>query len=426
MNGKSPDLKQLDYFPRLKPGVKFFNTSKDIQIGQCPEFSTYPEFCTYVGFAHRGVELSDPSASSLLNLLKKLNGSKSLGEIYDAMEIISESSCPTDQIIAILSEAQLIEFNKIASVDLTNSKFAPVNLVNSKNRIRAEENLVSWSSYLGTENSVAELISERSSFSIIIFGQNRLALSLFSILQASGFTQSKLIDRSISPDQASKIAISPDQVCGLAIRGSDIGVQKALVIADLARNSALFTSTEISFPAQPDFIISTQPIPQDTRQRWMSEEIPHLAISNLIENKITIGPIVIPGKSPCLNCLDLWRIEQYPHFAEFELLTALENSEVISLELPAAQVALISGLVAIAVVEFCASFSTKLKIDFWQSLELVGGTLEIDLLNPIPARTVRTVKNEIGGNEIGGNEIGKFSKYRYWQPHISCGCQRLI
>ncbi|CAB4741040.1 unannotated protein [freshwater metagenome] len=153
----------------------------------------------------------------------------------------------------------------------------------------------------------------------------------------------------------------------------------------------------------------------------MSEEIPHLAISNLIENKITIGPIVIPGKSPCLNCLDLWRIEQYPHFAEFELLTALENSEVISLELPAAQVALISGLIAIAVVEFCASFSTKLKIDFWQSLELVGGTLEIDLLNPIPARTVRTVKNE-----TGGKEIGKFSRYRYWQPHISCGCQRLI
>jgi hypothetical protein len=225
-----------------------------------------------------------------------------------------------------------------------------------------------------------------------------LALSLFSILQASGFSQVKIIDRSASSSSAALVQIAPDEVCGLAIRGSDVGMRKASVIADLARNSQLFPAQDLAFPAVPDFIISTETIPQETLQRWMSEAIPHLAISNLIENRVEIGPIVLPGKSPCLNCLNLWRSEQYPHHKEFELIAALDSSHVKSLELPSAQVALLSGIIAIHIIEYCANQFQPNQI----ASQLVGATQSTNLFDPT------------------GNQ------FRYWQPHIACGCQSLI
>jgi hypothetical protein len=191
--------------------------------------------------------------------------------------------------------------------------------------MRAEENLYSWHPDVGIEKDTEALIGLRRNFSIIIYGRNRLALSLFAVLQASGFALIKLTDRVGLAGHDSAVHIEPSEVCGLAIRGSDVGLRKALVLADLARNSQLFPAEKLEFPLKPDFIISTESIPQETMQLWLSEAIAHLPISNLIENTIVLGPIVIPGKTPCLNCLSLWRSEQFPHHNSFEMLAALYN-----------------------------------------------------------------------------------------------------
>lgn len=366
-------------FPRLKPGVQHFNT----------------EYGTFAGFSHRGIEITSLLAPQILRML---DGSRSLQSICkgmadgssgleDTQEFVSEVS----QILSALHSANLIEFRSSALHSYQDGDFAAVNLVNTTNRMRAEENLYSWHEKVGLKKSAEELICERLNFAIIIFGQNRLALSLFSILQASGFSRTRLIDRSINQAQATTSQISPDQVCGMAIRGSDVGQRKELVIADLARNSRLLHEAELSFPIKPDFIISTENMAQDTLQRWMSEAIPHLSISNLMESKITLGPIVLPGISPCLNCLSLWRSEQFPLHKEFELLAGLENR----LEMPAGQVALLSGLIAINVIEFCATLQSK----------LIGLTQTIDLLDPTLSEKLEN---------------------RYWQPHMDCGCQQLI
>ena len=243
------------------------------------------------------------------------------------------------------------------------------------------------------------MIAARQRYSIIIFGHNRLALTLFTLLQASGFSAIRLIDRSISRSAADSVQIGPDEVCGLGIRGSDVGVRRELVIADLARNSRLFLGEEKGFPAKPDFIIGTEQIPQETLQRWMSEEIAHLAISNLIENTIEIGPIVIPGRSPCLNCLKLWRSEQYPYQQEFELISTIK-----SLEIPSAQVAAISGMVAIAVIEYFAALEVGSNSI---GKNLVGVTRVLDLFDPMNP-----------DNSVNTNS--------YWQPHGLCGCQQLL
>jgi hypothetical protein len=412
------DLAKFDLakYPALKPGVNFFKVA-----GQdCSDI--------YIGFSNRGIELNFEIAFELLCFF---DGSHSLKKIISAISEISVIGVEEDQnleesifqitkILQLLSDARLIEFRTSPLPGkLPNKDLLPVNLVNSLKRMRAEANLYSWHPQIENGISAETLISKRRYFSIMIYGKNRLALSLFTVLQASGFSLIKLTDRAYSASANSSAQIEPDEVCGLAIRGSDVGLQKALVLADLARNSQLFPLESLVFPEFPDLIISTESIPQETMQSWMSENIVHLPISNIIEEKIIIGPIVIPGKTPCLNCLNLWRADQFPHQSSFEILAALDSGEGKGLELPSAQVALLTGLITTQVIQFlqsnqsnqsiknCTSVDSKISDG---SVKLIGATLAINLFDPLDSIS--------SSDETFG--------YRYWQPHISCGCQRLI
>ena len=397
-------------FPALRPGVNFFKIA-----GQsCSDI--------YVGFSNRGIELKFEIAEQLLRLF---DGSRSLANITSIIETDQDQATKSSQvcenqisqilqILQILSEERLIEFRTSPLPNQLPKKELPAaNLVNSLNRMRAEENLYSWHPQADTGISAETLIGKRRNFSIMIYGQNRLALSLFAVLQASGFTQVKLTDRTNSAGNDSIAQIEPSDVCGLAIRGSDVGLRKPLVLADLARNSQLFPTGDLAlpaFPVIPDLIISTQSVPQETMQNWLSENIVHLPISNLIENKIVIGPIVIPGKTPCLNCLNLWRAERFPHHNSFEILVALDCGEGKGLELPSAQVALLTGLITTQVIQYCYSLDSEETQVSKNLIKLVGATLAINLFDPL------------GSISSDDETFG----YRYWQPHISCGCQRLI
>ena len=391
-------------FPVLRPGVNFFK----IAGNRCSDI--------YVGFSNRGIELKFEIAEQLLRLF---DGSRSLENITSIIETEDGQASKNQmaQILHVLSNERLIEFRTSPLPNQLPKKELPAaNLVNSLNRMRAEENLYSWHPQVDNVINAETLIGRRRDFSIMIYGRNRLALSLFAVLQASGFTQVKLTDRANSVGNDSITQIEPSDVCGLAIRGSDVGLRKASVLADLARNSQLFPAGDLAlpaFPVIPDLIISTESVPQETMQNWLSENIVHLPISNLIENKIVIGPIVIPGKTPCLNCLNLWRSEQFPHHNSFEILVALDCGEGKGLELPSAQVALLTGLITTQVIQYCTSLDSEdsaVSADSNSAVKLIGTTLAINLFDPI------------GSISSSDETFG----YRYWQPHISCGCQRLI
>ena len=391
-------------YPALRPGVNFFKIA-----GQdCSDI--------YVGFSNRGIELKFEIAEELLKLF---DGSHSLQKIISVFEVndgpdLKEPISKVPQIFQILNllvDGRLIEFRSSPLPNQLPKKDLPAaNVVNSVNRMRAETNLYCWHPQVDSGISAEDLIGKRRNFSIMIYGRNRLALSLFSVLQASGFALIKLNDRTNSASSESRAQIEPDEVCGLAIRGSDVGLRKASVLADLARNSQLFPSENVLFPERPNLIISTESIPQETMQSWLSENIAHLPVSNLIENKIVLGPIVIPGKTPCLNCLNLWQADQFPHHNSFEILAALDSGEGKGLELPAAQVALLTGLITTQVIQYCTSVGIHNVVNSKDAAKLVGATLAINLFDPLNSISLE--------DETFG--------YRYWQPHTSCGCQRLI
>ncbi len=410
-------------FPKLRPGVKFFKIENQLT----DQFS-----CDiYVGFSHRGIELKNDIAYQLLLLL---DGSQSLEKIVRIITMNSfDSGIDSDvaeviQLLQVLNDANLIEFRVTpVSLQLLRNKsdrnrkekngkektdLLPLNLINSFNRMQAEENLYSWHPSINFAKGSETLIDERRDFSLVIYGRNRLALSLFGVLQASGFSRIKIIDRLGSTNSDSLVQIAPDEVCGLAIRGSDVGLRKTLVIADIARNSQLFPLENLEFPMHPNLVISTESIPQEIMQQWMSEATAHILVSNLIENKIILGPIVLPGKTPCLNCLSLWRAEQFPHHNSIEFLSALEAESAGGLEIPSAQIAFLAGLLATYVIEYCTYVNLN-GADSSIGVEakgLIGTTLTLNLFDPL---NFETLEDESVG-------------YRYWQPHLSCGCQQLI
>ena len=376
--------------PALKPGVQVIATPSG----------------SYIGFSHRGIELKSltqnlppiqsegqcddqiESQSDDQNFvsvaLALFDGRRSIAKIaaalsshFDRLVLQSEITALIEHLLA----ANLLEITELApsqSSHLRSGKLIPQNQLNFESRLAPETNLVAWQSK--KINSSKATVIDRAKFSILVFGSNRLALSIYSLLLASGFSSTKLIDR-IRPINE----ISADLVCGASIKTSDIGLKSSEVLAELKRNSQLNFVDEAPFPSVPAFIISTSATQPDYIQRWLSEAIPHLLIGNLIESQIEIGPIVIPGKSPCLHCLELWRSEQNPNYQKLNLLTAI----AAPLELSAGAVSAIAGFAVLQICEFAATAQSK----------LIGAVAKVDLLNPLAP------------------------EMQYWQPHEDCGCQ---
>lgn len=359
-------------YPTLKPGVLVL--SQPSANGKQ----------TYVGFGHRAIVLHGLSNNFIQSALALFDGKTDIASITKSVAIKFQQPIEESQILSLIDHLRAANFIEFSATSLQQSSALKVkpalaqNQINFRERLSPEINISSWQPDLKT--SARQTVIDRANFSILIFGSNRLAISLFSLLQASGFSSTKIIDR-IRP--ISKI--SADLACGGAIKTSDIGLGGKQVIAEIKRNSQLNFDDELPFPAIPSFIIATSDVAPDYIQRWMSEAIPHLLIGNLVEGQVELGPIVIPGKTPCYRCLELHRSEQNPNHQKFNLLNSINPP----LELSAAAVATIAGL---AVLHTCELAARKTS-------QLIAAIAKIDLLNPLSPQM------------------------QYWQPNPACGCQ---
>jgi len=395
----------LQLFPSFRPGVNYFRNSGD-EI--------------YVGFRHRGLAIISKSAT-LDRIFELLTGRLSVAEIITQLRLEQSgtSQLPENQLPENISAVEvskiLIPLIAHEFIDLladriqvgSSRELLSQSFINKEAKLKPELNLHSWSSkyeagrygvgkygvsgrYGVSGTSARDQIADRAEFSILIFGKNRLATMLLTLLQASGFNRSKLISRSQglvhrSQNGAAKSRkVTAEQVCGLAIRSSDVGLDFDAVMSEISNGAGLNTLDRATFPAIPSFIIAAERAQPDYVQRWMSEGIPYLLISDLIESQIEIGPIVIPGQSPCAFCLDLWRSENNPLVQKLELLNSLNDP----LELPASAVATIAGMAVLATTQFAATGKSR----------LIGSSVRINLLEPTHPEPA------------------------HFRPHSGCGC----
>ena len=135
-------------------------------------------------------------------------------------------------------------------------------------------------------------------------------------------------------------------------------------------------------------ILNTSQFPLEDYADLIVDGVAHIQIGNLDAGKIEVGPIVIPGKTPCYNCILLWRSEEMKDLANLFLSNLLSKP----LELPAASVTYLAGLVVMLIDNFFAM----------EKSFLIGSSIVINLLKPL-----------------------EFTE-RFWQPHPRCGCLELL
>jgi hypothetical protein len=358
------------FFPRFKAGVRML-----LNINRARDF--------YIGTPIRGLLYSD---SPIALLFKEVNGQLPITYFLEHAQNGEEELVRMMRELVMAGLIKLQESAEISFVtDLNQSQR------NFRERLQPEHSLSDWR--LIPMDKARALEKVRRDFSILIFGTKRLAIGLLSILQASGFTNTKIIagDRALMRDIDKSFAqeiVKPIDLCGMALRISDIGVRKSQAIEMVSRNSRLENSESDTFPKRPSLIISTEMAQPDYLQRWMSEGTAHLQISPLYESQIEIGPLVLPGKSPCLRCVSLKRIGNDDLSHRIEMSAILDSAP----EIPASATAYITGLIALYICELADTGST----------ELIGKSIRINLFEPCNPEHI------------------------YHEPHSLCGCFEVI
>ena len=317
---------------------------------------------SYLGLPTLGVIMSDPLH---MQISRYFTGEKTIREIARGMMIEEQI---VQSFADFLSDEGLLEYATICEsagrTGLSESL--------SKARREPEQRLISHRPS-NSDGGLSEF-EARENFNILISGENRIARNLFITLLGMGFTHTRLISRGNLTDR-----ITVNDVCGIAVRTSDVGRNRREFSQEIIRSSRISASTSVG-KSEPDLIISTVAVEWDYVQRWMSEGSQHIHINPIIGHEIEIGPLVIPGRTPCLRCVTLNKRD----------LGIPVELEFIRSEYPLAAISLIAGAIALGVSEY---FATKTS-------PLLAASHWYDLLSPF-----------------------KPSERRHWNFHPECGCR---
>mgnify|MGYP003336361538 CR=1 FL=1 len=135
----------------------------------------------FLGNIYSSLEIFD---QNLIQLLKCLDGTNTLADIAQGCNL------SVDQLVQILEP---FEKKKLIVFQATTQDVAIAELIKSENLMQSElgEKILA-KRIIGELDSVTlDRLYARSTFQIMIFGKNRLALNLLGLLQSIGFSQSQ-------------------------------------------------------------------------------------------------------------------------------------------------------------------------------------------------------------------------------------------
>jgi bacteriocin biosynthesis cyclodehydratase domain-containing protein len=295
---------------RIKAGTKLF------------EGNSQGEY--FLGRPKRLIRISTSDEKALA--LELLNG-KSEEEI---LQIEGVDKKALKRILSELEVAQLIDIEQSAlkvsqryiskveeRVEKSKKGFVDAALLQLQKRAIPELNQCTWID--GVSDGGIKTLTERQSPLIEISGQNRVAAILYSLLLLSGFSQS----RCASGSRVRLPQIGDKDIGVATIGASDVGKSFLNHCESLRRELSLFPPERdhnyLDELSTPDLIIHCGEIDPEKLSHWMSTGQNFLLIPTPQADSAEIGPLVIPGKSPCLRCLALVSKEQNQIQQRFEI-----------------------------------------------------------------------------------------------------------
>ena len=304
--------------PQLKPGLPLVWRDADtVQVGIDPRRATA---LTGLG-----------TAASVMSLL---DGSRDVDDLVAAARAHGIGPATTNHVLALLASAGLLN-------DFPASLHAalPVYL-----RDRLAPEMACASLAYGDSDGGARTIARRRAAFVRIYGAGRIGACVATFLAASGIGRVSCRDGGL----AGPADLMP---AGLAV--ADIGVERDTGVARAVTRIAPETVTADDPRLLPELAVLTGPVPPGEIDALMRGRVPHLAV-RAQEAIGVVGPLVDPGRSACLRCVDLHKAARDEAWPKIAAQAAAGTSPQACDTLLAAATAALASAQALAVIDGCA------------------------------------------------------------------------
>jgi hypothetical protein len=367
----SPHVSPDSIFPRLKNGI-FISTP-----------TLKEEKSITVATSFHGIEIIHTKARSII---EHFTG------VLSSAEIATQLNLPASTIDSIIKELLNVNFldterntiklnnrfqSSIASrAAQTEDQSNDAAYSQLQKRLAPELSHATWIE--GVRDGGVDLMTARQNYGVEIIGNSRTATLLYSILLASGVTNTRI---SLSASYKHPTVVYSDLGSG-SLRTTDLGLNFKKRIEELSREWSLFPVASSYALAQRG---APKPILPEKNLRIICDSFDsqyvehllrdghdHLFVGRTPGHAATIGPFVKPGNSPCRHCLSLIEAERVG-------VAELTIPPSTSYELPIAIAHQVAALAAHAALKF---------IDTGES-DLLAAQLVVDFLDALVPRLQR-------------------------------------
>jgi len=267
-----------------------------------------------VGTSKRAIHIHSPEEKSFISLLTRGISEEELENFIDHLphdrQIVIEKLISNLRLNQLCEERQgVLALTKrfiSASGERATKNSHPERdaaFVQLQNRVAVELSQTSWID--GCVDGGVETLSARQDILIEISGKNRVSTILYSLLIASGATHTRFTpsSRGVSP------LVGDLDIAAASFTSSHIGFNFDKQCQVLRRELSLFPPDKethyLDEFSTPELRVHCGDIDPEKLSLWMSSGQPFFHIPSPTADVAQIGPCVIPGKSPCLRCVEL-------------------------------------------------------------------------------------------------------------------------
>lgn len=228
-------------------------------------------------------------AATLIGLL---DGSRDQTAMLAAARAEGITDEITDRLIALLAAAGVLDDFPAQALrvlpDETRSRLAP--------------ELATTSLAHGDGDGGARSLARRIGFRVRVYGTGKVGAAIATLLASAGIGHVACRD--------SAVAV-PADLLPSGLSEPDIGEPRSAGAARAVRRAAPEVSTSDSARQRPDIAVLTGQHGPELAARLVADGVPHLT-ATAGEAIGVVGPLVVPGRTACLHCLDLARTERDP------------------------------------------------------------------------------------------------------------------
>jgi bacteriocin biosynthesis cyclodehydratase domain-containing protein len=313
------------------------------------------------------LELADPGAARLLDLL---DGTRTeVGLVREAVRLGIASEDAVALLAALSGAGLVLDVHALYPLELSDA---------ARRRLAGEANALALDAPPRAPSPAVRL-RRRQAANVILTGSSQLAVPIATVLGSAGVGH-------VDPDVSGVARLGDAAPAGLL--PGDAHRPRGVAAADAVRRAAPDAQLTPLRPSGATFavLVGFSAPAALTALAHANRRLAHLAVT-IRDGAVVVGPLVRPGRTACLNCLDLHRRDRDPAWptVSAQLHTTPDTAE------PVAATTLLVGA-AYAAAEVLS------HIDGGEPVTL-GATVEIDR----PGHETR----------------------RQWVAHPACGCVRL-